>query len=283
MVNNLKKIKLIVIDIDGTLVDTNGMIGEKTLKLSKELKKYGVICTLSSARSFYYSSHIADQLEVDVPIVTLNGALIKNRLGNVIYSAVIKSKTIQKIVQLAELNYGKVTMCDENNLFITPRHSVIMQYSRLNAPVKEVTSYENLSGVLEVLVYCEDKASLHAIKDNIGFPYNFGITMNVTKSPTNEYYLLTIKKRGSDKLKSVKRLVKHLNLSKKNIAVIGDWHNDMPLFDYGAFNVAVQNAIPELKRKADYITNSTNNEDAVGEVLELFHQYKTKGIIKNEI
>ena len=53
------------------------------------------------------------------------------------------------------------------------------------------------------------------------------------------------------------------------MAVIGDWHNDMPLFDFGAYNIAVKNAIPELKRKADYVTNSTNNEDAVGEVLEL--------------
>jgi len=65
-------------------------------------------------------------------------------------------------------------------------------------------------------------------------------------------------------------------LKRKNVAVIGDWHNDMPLFDYGAYNIAVQNAIPELKRKADYITQSTNNEDAVGEVLELVHKNKLK-------
>ena len=48
-------------------------------------------------------------------------------------------------------------------------------------------------------------------------------------------------------------------------------HTDMPLFEYGGYNIAVQNAIPELKRKADYVTNSTNDEDAVGEVLELVH------------
>jgi hydroxymethylpyrimidine pyrophosphatase-like HAD family hydrolase len=65
--------------------------------------------------------------------------------------------------------------------------------------------------------------------------------------------------------------VKYLNLSRKNVAVIGDWHNDMPLFEFGGYNIAVQNAIPELKRKADYVTTSTNDEDAVGEVLELVH------------
>jgi Cof subfamily protein (haloacid dehalogenase superfamily) len=276
MIHRIEDIKLIVIDIDGTLVDANGLIGEKTLNLSKELKQLGISCTLSSARSFYYSSHIADQLDIDIPFVTLDGALIKDRKGNGVYKGEIKDKIIHKAISLAENNYGKVTVCDEHNLYITPRNSVIKQYSRLSAPVKEVSSLENINSVLEILIYCEDKASLRAIKDNLDFPHNIGISMNVTKSPTNEYFLLTIKKKGSDKLNSVKRLVKHLKLKRKNVAVIGDWHNDMPLFDYGAYNIAVQNAIPELKRKADYVTQSTNNEDAVGEVLELFHNFKSK-------
>jgi hydroxymethylpyrimidine pyrophosphatase-like HAD family hydrolase len=54
----------------------------------------------------------------------------------------------------------------------------------------------------------------------------------------------------------------------------------MPLFNYGAFNFAVQNAIPELKRKADYVTRSTNDEDAVSEVLELVLNYKTSTLGK---
>jgi hypothetical protein len=117
---------------------------------------------------------------------------------------------------------------------------------------------------------------MNIIRDSIKFPSSIGVSVSMTKSPTYEHYLLTIKKKGSNKLASVKRLVQHLNLRRKNVAVIGDWHNDMPLFEYGAYNIAVQNAIPELKRKADYVTQSTNNEDAVGEVLELVHNYKLK-------
>lgn len=275
MIHRLKDIKLIVIDIDGTLVDTDGLIGEKTLNISKELKKMGIFCTLSSARSYYYSSHIADQLDVDIPFVTLDGALIKDREGKVVYKGEIKNKLIRKAIKVAEHNYGKITICDEHNLYITPRNSVIKQYSRLSAPVKEVESLNDLSGALEILIYCEDKGSLRIIKDKMKFPHNLGISMNVTKSPTSEYFLLTIKKKGSDKLRSVKRLVKHLKMKRRNVAVIGDWHNDMPLFDYGAYNIAVKNAIPELKRKADYITQSTNNEDAVGEVLEMVQNYKS--------
>lgn len=277
MTHRLKEIKLLVIDIDGTLVDSEGMVGEKTLHLAKELKKHGIFCTLSSARSYHFSSHIADELDIDVPFVTLDGSLIKDRKGISVYKAIIKDSLVKKAIALSEANYGKITMCDENNLFVTPRNAVVKEYTKLSAPVKEVSDFSNVKEILELLIYCEDKASLRNIKDGFGYFDKRNVSLSVTKSPRNDYYLLTIKKKGSDKLESVKRLVKHLGLSRKNIAVIGDWHNDMPLFEYGAYNIAVQNAIPELKRKADYVTNSTNDEDAVGEVLELVHNYKLNG------
>ncbi len=276
MHHRLRDIKLIVIDIDGTLVDGQGKVGEKTLLLSKELKKHGIYCTLSSARSYRFSSFIADELIIDIPFVTLDGALIRDRHGKIYYQGIIKDKIIQKAIMLAEHNYGKITVCDRENLYITPRNAVIKEYSRLSAPIKEVPDLSSVKDVLEILIYCEDKASLKTIKEQFSFPSNIGITLSVTKSPNHDYYLLTIKKKGSDKLDSVKRLVKAIGMKRKNVAVIGDWHNDMPLFDYGAYNIAVQNAIPELKRKADYVTLSTNNEDAVGEVLELVHKYKLK-------
>jgi len=275
MIHRLKDVKLIVIDIDGTLVDKSGQVGDKTLYLSRELRKRGILCTLSSARSFYYSQHIAELMEVDIPIITLDGALIGDRKGNFIYKGIIKDSVINKAIRLTQDNYNKITMCNEEYVYVTPKNAVVKQYTRLSAPIKDVPSFDSVKDILEILIYCEDKGGLKAIRENFKFPHTLGVYYNVTKSPSNEYYLLTIKKKGSDKLKSVKRLVRHLKLKRKNIAVIGDWHNDMPLFSYGAYNFAVQNAIPELKRMADYITKCTNDEDAVSEVLELVLNYKT--------
>jgi Cof subfamily protein (haloacid dehalogenase superfamily) len=270
----LKQIKLIVIDIDGTLVDRDGKVGERSKQLSIELKNHGVLCTLSSARSFHYSVQIANELQIDIPFITLDGALIKSRKNQALHKGVISKKLIDKAVELATNNYGKVALCNEEHVYYTSTNSVVREYSKLNAPIKEIDSYDNVNNILELMIYCEDKSSLKIIKENLRFPHSIGVVFSVTKSLNHEYYLLTIKKKGSDKLQSVKRLVKHLGLKRKNIAVIGDWHNDMPLFDYGAYNIAVQNAIPELKKKAHYVTKATNNEDAVGEILEMIYKYK---------
>ncbi len=277
MESRIKDVKLIVIDIDGTLIDSEGKVGERTLHFAKELKKHDICCTLSTARSHHYSAHLADELEIDIPFVTLDGALIKDRKGNTVFRGLIKDTLVKKAIKLAEENYGKITMCDENNLFVTPRNAVVKEYTKLNAPILEVSDFSAVKDILEILVFCEDKVSMKFIKQKFGFFDRLGISLSVTKSPRNDYYLLTIKNSGSNKYESVRRLVNHLGLNRKNVAVIGDWHNDMPLFEYGAYNIAVQNAIPELKRKADYVTNSTNNEDAVGEVLELVFNYTLNG------
>jgi len=269
LTSRLKDIRLIVIDIDGTLVDQEGNVGEKTLLLAKELKKQNIFCTLSSARSYHYSAHIAEEMGIEIPFVTLDGALIKGLKGEAIYKGVIKDSIVHKSIALAEDNYGKITMCDEHNLFVTPRNAIVKEYTKLSAPVKEIADFTGVGNILEIMIYCEDKASMKHIKHSYGFFESIGIHLAVTKSPRNDYYLLTIKSKHANKLESVKKLVKHLGFAKNQVAVIGDWHNDMPLFDFGGYNIAVKNAIPELKRKADYVTNSTNNEDAVGEVLEL--------------
>lgn len=270
----LRQIRLIVIDIDGTLVDKEGKVGERSKQLSLELKNHGVLCTLSSARSFHYSVQIANELQIDIPFITLDGALIKSRNDIALHKGIISKRLIDKAVQLATNNYGKIALCNEEHVYYTASNSVVCEYSKLNAPIKEIESYDKATNILELMIYCEDKSSLKMIKENLRFPHTIGVVFSVTKSLNHEYYLLTIKKKGSDKLQSVKRLVKYLGLKRKNIAVVGDWHNDMPLFDYGAFNIAVQNAIPELKKKAHYVTKATNDEDAVGEILEMIYKYK---------
>ena len=63
-------------------------------------------------------------------------------------------------------------------------------------------------------------------------------------------------------------------MSRNNVAVLGDWYNDRDLFDYGGLNVALQNAVPELKSMADYITKANNDEDGVGEFLKLLYDAK---------
>ena len=75
--------------------------------------------------------------------------------------------------------------------------------------------------------------------------------------------------KGNNKGLGFKRLAKYLGIKIKHSAVMGDWYNDISLFSNNALKVAVANAIPELKRMADFITKNTNDEEAAADFLEL--------------
>jgi hypothetical protein len=90
-------------------------------------------------------------------------------------------------------------------------------------------------------------------------------------------YNLDIRKSGIDKRTSLIALTKHLKVKKKQVAVIGDWYNDMDLFNFGGLNIALKNAVPRLRYLADYVIPKTNNEDGVGDFLKFLYEVKNYG------
>lgn len=77
-----EKVKLIVSDVDGTLIDNNGLIPEENLKQISLLSKRGIKFTVATQRVYSSVIQLAKKLEIDIPIVTLNGTYIRNESGS---------------------------------------------------------------------------------------------------------------------------------------------------------------------------------------------------------
>ena len=77
----LRRIKLVVFDLDGTLVDDNDKIGEKTKALIKELSGLGVKFSIATGRLLSAVTEHADSLEIKIPLITLDGTLIQRYPG----------------------------------------------------------------------------------------------------------------------------------------------------------------------------------------------------------
>lgn len=80
---------------------------------------------------------------------------------------------------------------------------------------------------------------------------------------------------GSNKGEALKKLCKHCRIKIKNAAVLGDWYNDKSLFETDALKIAVDNAVPEIKRLSDMVTKNSNNEGGANEFLKLLLKSKT--------
>ena len=274
--NVLKTLKLVVFDLDGTLLNDRNEIGKDSIELVKKLQKAGVDFSIATGRLYSAMEQHAETLNLKIPLITLDGCLIQTREGKIIFESCIKDKHTKKAIKLAEHNSMNIALCHADAVYYTEiNSSVPLITDKFGAVFKEVQSYNNyLDKTLEILITGEFKENIRAVKEKLSFPYCWGLNSVYYKSHTHDVYNLEIRKHGSSKGTGLKRLTKYLRISETQTAVMGDWYNDRTLFETKAVKIAVQNAVPEIKRMADYITERNNNEDAASEFLELILKSK---------
>lgn len=274
----LKDIKLVVFDLDGTLLNDHGKIGEETKAVVKELKKIGVKFSFASGRLHSAITRFADELDIRLPVISLDGALIKNaKDSTILYESFLRKTHVKKALELSERYLVNTALCHPEAIYFTEQNSIIPQITdKFGALYKEVDSYNNyMNNTLEVFFAGDNRKTIMFLRDKMSFPFTFGVSSSFYRSHSNEnIYYLELRRAGSTKGNALKRLLKYLHISESETAVMGDWYNDIPMFQTNTFRVAVSNAVAELKRNADYVTKKSNNEDAAGEFLSLVLKYK---------
>ena len=280
--STLKKVELVLFDIDGTLVNDDGELGEKTKQLIGELKKLGVRFTFASGRLHSALVPLAEELKLHSPLISLDGTAIKSVLGKqFVYRSFLKDKHVKKAIEYSKKYLVNIALCHSEAIYYTEENSVIPQLmDKFGAVYKEVDSYDELtSNVLEIVFAGDNRRTIEFIRDKLSFPFTFGISLSYFKSQTHDrIYYLEVRRAGSTKGKAMKRLLKYLKIEENRTVVIGDWYNDLTLFDSKAIKVAPKNAVSELKNKADFVINKTNNEEAVADLLEMILKAKTSKI-----
>ncbi len=272
-ISSLKNLKHIVSDIDGTLLDDNGNLGYESKKLVSELIKENVHISLATGRLHSAALEIAKQLSLNGYIISLDGALIRNYVNDkIIFESFLKKRHVKKAIELSEELLVNIVLCHGASIYYTENNSIIPSLlSKYGAYYTKVSSYaELIPGTLEIVCSSDVKNSVKRMEEKFNFPGTIGCNTSYFRSKKNEnIFYLEIRKAGSSKGKAFRRLMRHLSLRPHHAAVIGDWYNDITMFETKAVKVAVANAIPELLNAADIITAKSNKEDGTAEFFEM--------------
>lgn len=270
---SLKNLKLIVSDIDGTLLDDNGELGMESKKLIRELMKEDVIISLATGRLHSAVREVADELSLNGYVISLDGALIKNFVSDeTIFESFLKKRHVQKALQLSEQLLVNIVLCHGASIYYTENNSIIPSLlSKYGAFYTKVSSYDDyIKNTLEIVCSSDVKSSIKQMEDKFNFPNTIGCNTSYFRSKKNEnIFYLEIRKAGCSKGKAFRRLLRHSSLKQEQAAVIGDWYNDITMFDTKGIKVAVANAIPELLNAADIITTKPNKDDGIAEFFEM--------------
>ncbi|MEW6506657.1 MAG: HAD-IIB family hydrolase [Bacteroidota bacterium] len=274
----LKKIQLVVFDLDGTILDDEGNLHPDTVVLVKKLKLLGVKFSIATGRLLGATISFAKTLSIDEPLISLDGALIKSYVNDkVIYQSAVPEKIVLKAISLADRYFLKIALCHGETIYYTEENSLIPNLlEKFGARYQLVNSYNGITrDTLEVVMTGDYSNMLKQATNKLSFPFTFGVRSSFYKSQSHGgIYYLEVRKMGSNKGDALKRLCNYSKVKIKHTAVLGDWYNDKSLFETDALKIAVANAVPEIKRLSDMVTKSSNNEGGVNEFLKLLLKAK---------
>lgn len=270
------KIKMIGLDMDGTLLTTEKKLTPYTKQVLEKALAQGIEVVLSTGRSI---TGIPKEL-LEMPgmkyAVTINGARILNlQKKEVIYESTLSmEKALELLDIIGEYDAiqeafidsvcysSKDKLAHANDYFLHPSIAEYVRKSR--TPVEDVRatvlamqkSVDKVNGMFRT---AEDKKSSYALLSKVP-----GVV--VVSSLGNNW---EINAEGTDKGSAMLKLGELLGIAREEIMACGDGMNDIAMLKAVGLGVAMENADPEVKDAADYVTAS-NDEDGVAKAIEKF-------------
>lgn len=266
----MARYRLVAIDLDGTLLNKDWEISPRAREVIRAVRAQGVHVTLATGRMYASTVRYARELELDLPLITYHGALVKtSREGQVIYERLLPREYAKEIVSLVKELHYPINLYfnhDGDRLYVDRVSAATRRYARQSSvPFYEVP---DLLALLDrdpiKVVVINDEEILDALAAE--GRRRWGDVVYITKSePTYLEFLHPEATKG----KGLAAVARYLGVPREEVMAIGDSYNDLEMFKYAGLAVAMGNAREEIKAAADYVTAS-NEEDGVAQVLERF-------------
>ncbi len=254
--------KLIVMDLDGTALNSSNEIPENLhniLSFLKDNRGYRII--LASGRSVSSMKPIAEKLRLKAPLITLNGGVIidpvsdeihfEKNLGKKIYSESIK------ILQDLSMNFVIFT---SNVVYAeSPSHITEILKKYTDNTIEWIDNYHTVKLPVKILFIPESEEAVNSIKKHTQH-----LDIDIIDSG---FRFVEIVPKGVNKGAALKMVSEKLGIGHRNIIAFGDNENDIEMLQYAGTGIAMGNAPDHVKAEADFVTD-TNDNDGVYKILE---------------
>jgi Cof subfamily protein (haloacid dehalogenase superfamily) len=257
------KYKLLVVDVDGTLVDKEGIISDVDVQAIAKAQSAGIRVSLSTGRVIQACRRIIAELSLEGHHIFYDGAVISDPLKNdVIYMKTIDEQVVRRAVEFSRLNKIYLELYTTEKFYAERTNwsdTVHRNYFGVDPVIDDLDKicecYKIVKAELISRSKEEDEQILMFKKE-----FDGALRFSPAHSPAHpNIEFMNIVDPGVSKGAALRFLIEHLALNKDEVLAIGDGLNDVPLFEAAGTKVAMGNAYNELKLLADDITLDVEN------------------------
>lgn len=259
----MTKVKMLVLDIDGTIFKKDYTASETVKKTLKQLSSDGIKVVLCTGRMYAATKSIAQELELETPVICYQGGLIKNfhKDSKTLFEKNMPANEAKAVVK--ELKKRDVFF----NLYINDELIVEKDCDL----IKEYVSARNLS--YTVVENCEEQ-DFNCVNKILAIDNNANLISELQKEFAQKYkdslYVVRSTPRfcefsaiDATKGNAVRFLAELWNIKKEEIMACGDNDNDIEMLLAAGIKIAMGNATDGLKQIADFVTDSVDNDGVV--------------------
>lgn len=258
----MKDIKLIAIDIDGTLIDDKLKVSQKTIDIIKDLKMRDIEISLVTGRAHAGAKKIMKQIGLDLPIISHNGCKVVLGDGREIKNCKFPIESVKEVLDYGELN-NLYTLAFIDDIFYTNveskindkiAHKIGVKYKIVENLEKDIKEDINL-----LLIYFKKEITEKELNK-----FSYLDVETTTAIPGAVEFI----PKGISKAEGLKILKKHLNIKSENILAIGNSYNDLSMLEFAGKGIAMKNSDPLLLENFHNVSDFTNNEEGVYNILK---------------
>ncbi|CEK35799.1 HAD family hydrolase,Phosphatase YidA,sugar phosphate phosphatase,Predicted hydrolase (HAD superfamily),Cof-like hydrolase,haloacid dehalogenase-like hydrolase [[Clostridium] sordellii] len=270
-------IKLICIDMDGTLLMDQQNISKENKFAIKKAVSQGVHVAITTGRVYNCAKLYSDDIGLKTPIIASNGAFIGGSNGDVIYNNPLTPNEVKDFLSISK-KYGLFSYLTANfGIVSTDELPEDHIYKVLNNRLKddEKIKFKVINNIDEAFnMYpnellkgvCLEKHNIEKLIQAKNELKKLNPELEIVSSWDDNFEIM---KKGSSKGEAVSQLAKYFNLKRDEIMCIGDSENDLSMIEYAGIGVAMGNAIDKVKKSAQYIT-APNTDSGVAKAIEKF-------------
>lgn len=266
-------VKLIAIDMDGTLLNNNKHTAPEEKKALQDAVKAGIHVVLCTGRPLFGTLPLYKELELGESneyIIVNNGCSVhKTEDYSLVDYRELSGEEIKELYNLAVEYNMDFTLFNENKFFFvskngeSPNKYTVHDSTLVYTPITVISIEEAVSGKYHMFksMFLESSENLDMFEkkltDDIRKKYNF---------PRSQENILEAMPLDADKGKAIKRLSERLGINRSEVMAIGDGNNDVEMLEYAGISVAMGNST-ELARKAAKYHTDTNENNGVAKAI----------------
>ncbi len=286
--------KLVAIDLDGTLLNSYGLVSKKNKEIIEKAVAEGKEIVLASGRPVSSVRSFANEIGANGYIICGNGSMLYDlKNEKVIYDKFIEKQKALQIIKICEENSIYYNLYTENLTIAKSLNYNVMVYNNENQN-KTDDKKTNIKIVSDIYKYIEEAQDVNVLKITICDDNQiiFGgiirklreikdidvldvshMARKTIKTGTEEvkveYFYTEITSQNVNKWNAIEKLAQELNIEREEIVAIGDNINDKEMIENAGLGVIMGNSAPYMKEFAD-VEVADNNSDGVAEAIEKF-------------